>query len=180
MKLWDNIRNYFYSKSLAEKVSQLNVQRKVVNWRDARSIGIVYDSSSPDNDITIAKFIEQLSKQGKQVNILGYINDTKTEHKADIPLLNKKMINWARVPVDERAAQFAGKNFDLLLACFTGENLPLEYLCRISRAQWRLGVYSPAKTGCYDMMINIGEHTDLPYLLEQSVFYLNQINYDSN
>ena len=32
---------------------------------------------------------------------------------------------------------------------------------------------------CYDMMVNMGERTDLSYLLEQITHFLNQLRYES-
>jgi hypothetical protein len=180
MKLWDNIRNYFYRKNLAARLSQLKTKRSVINLHDAKSVGILYDSTDAANDITITRLAEELKTQGKTVEVLGYINDTKTEHKADIPLFNKKDVAWTRVPGGSKVDSFANKEFDLLLACFPGESLPLEYILHISRAKWRVGPYAANKTACYDMMINTGEHTGLPYLIQQTVYFLNQIKYDTN
>ncbi|MDB5282367.1 MAG: hypothetical protein JWO06_1442 [Bacteroidota bacterium] len=179
MKLWDDIRNYFYKRNLAERISGLKVKRNIINLDDSKSVGIIYDSTNPDNDIIITKFAEGLRKDGKTVDILGYVNDKKIDHKADILVFNKKNLSWTQVPDDTRVEQFAAKKFDLLLACFIGQNLPLEYVAAISNARWRLGVYAANKTEYYDMMINLGEKNNIQYLLDQAIYFLKQIKYDS-
>ncbi|MCS6934761.1 MAG: hypothetical protein NZM35_06405 [Chitinophagales bacterium] len=179
MKWWYNIQRYFYRKALNEALRQTKELRSIINLPDAQTIGILYDSSDADNDILITRFAEQLKRDGKQVEILGFINDNKTDHKADIKVMNTAHISWCLVPVHETALDFARKRFDLLLCCFTREILPLEYIAAISRARWRVGVYDERKTALYDFMINIGGRRDLSYLLSIITSYLNKIHYDA-
>lgn len=179
MKLWDDIRNYFYNRNIKARISALKAPRKITNLIDAKSVGIIYDSTNPDHDIIITKFAENLRKQGKSVDLLGFVNDTKIDHKADIVVFNKKSLSWTRIPVDERVEKFAERNFDLFFAAFTTENLPLEYIARISKAKWRVGNFEESKTDYYDLMINLGGKNDLQYFLDQSIHFLNQIKYDS-
>lgn len=157
------------------------MQRKSVltNLHNANTIGILYDSTNPDNDIVITKFAEGLRGQGKTVEILGFVDDKKIDHKADIQIFNSKSLNWIRVPADEKATKFAGQNFDLLFAAFTVENKPLEYIARTSQSGWRVGSYDEKKTDFYDLMINVGDKKELPYFLEQATYFLNKIQYDS-
>ncbi len=179
MKLWDDIRNYFYKRNIDARLSALKASRKIINLTDAKSVGIIYDSTNPDNDIIITKFAENLRKQGKTVDLLGFINDKKIDHKADVIVFNTKNLSWTQVPVDDRVEKFADKNFDLLFAAFIDENLPLEYVARISKAKWRVGSFAESKTDYYELMINLGGNNDLQYFLDQSTHFLNQIKYDS-
>ena len=98
MKLWDNIRNYFYRQGVEERLNGFHADRQISNLNDAKSVGIIYDSTNPDNDIIITKFAEHLRNDGKVVEILGYVDDKKIDHKADITVFNKRNLNWARIP----------------------------------------------------------------------------------
>lgn len=180
MKLWDDIRNYFYQKNIEGKLRGANTKRHLTNLRNAKTIGIVYDSTNPDNDIIITKFAEHLRNEGKTVEILAFINDKKIDHKADIEVFNTNNINWNLTPADERVEKFAAKNFDLFLACFLEQNFPLEYVARVSAAKWRIGHFDETKTDYYEMMINTGGKNDLQYFLNQTTHFLNEIKYDSN
>ncbi len=179
MELWDNIRNYFYRKNIEKKLAGLNTKRALTNLHDAKTVGIVYNSTNPDNDIIITKFAEHLRTEGKTVDILGFVDDKKVDHKADVLIFNPNNLSWNRIPNDERVEKFADKSFDLLLAAFTEENFPLEYVARTSKAKWRLGTFDEKKTDYYDMMINMSGKNDLQHFLEQSTHFLNKIQYDS-
>jgi hypothetical protein len=178
-KLYSDFRNFFYQRNILNKLESLTAARVLTNLRDAKTIGIIYDSTDSANDITISKFAEQLRKDGKTVEILGFVNDKKIEQKEGIEIFTKKNLNWTLIPTAENANSFAQKKFDLMFAAFITENLPLEYVVRISQAKWRVGCYSPAKTDFYEMMINRSGKTDLNYFLEQAVSFLNQIKYDA-
>lgn len=179
MKLWDDIRNYFYQKNIAAKLKGLSSARSLTNLHDAKTVGIIYDSTLTANDTAIHQFAEQLRAKGKTVEILAFINYKKIDTKPGIELFNTKNLSWNLTPNDERVEKFTGKNFDLLLACFMDSNYPLEYIVRTSRAKWRVGHFSEKKTDFYEMMINTDSKKELPYFLEQATHFLNAIKYDS-
>ena len=178
MRYWDKIRNYFYKQNLEGRLKSLNVKHDIINLNDAKTVGILYDSTNPENDTVIAAYAEQLRGQNKQVEILGFVNDKKIDTKTGVTIFNKKNLSWTLAPEDERVNQFADKPFDLLLGCFIGENLPLEFITRISKARWRVGAYIENKTDCFDMMVNVSSKAELTYLLQQTTYFLNQIKYD--
>ena len=179
MELWDDLRNYFYQKNIEKKLAGLNPKRVLTNLHDAKTVGIIYDSTNPDNDIIITKFAEHLRTEGKTVDILGFVDDKTIDHKADVLIFNTKNLNWNRTPDDERVEKFADKKFDLFFAAFTTESFPLEFIARTSKAKWRLGTFDEKKTDYYDMMINMSGKNELQHFLEQSTHFLNQIQYDS-
>lgn len=180
IKFWQNIKQYFYKRALAEAVEKQKPKRQIVNLNDGKYIGIIYDSRDAANDTVVQAFAEQLRRTGKEVELLGYISDKKTETKPGIQVLHKKTLSWTGVPADKKAEAFAAKKFDLLLCCFIGYNPALEYIAATSKAKWRVGVYSKDKTEHYDMMVNTGGKADLQYLIEQMIHFLNKIIYDSN
>lgn len=180
IKVWQNIKQYFYKRALAEAVTKQSPKREIVNLNDGKYIGIIYDSRDAANDAVVTAFANQLRSTGKQVELLGHVSDKKIESKPGIQVLHSKTLSWAGVPSDTQTEAFAAKKFDLLLACFIGDNPALEYIAATSKAKWRVGVYNKTKTELYDMMVNTGGKADLQYLIEQMVHFLNKLNYDSN
>jgi hypothetical protein len=94
MQWWEKLVRYFYNRALNEQLKERKANTAITNLADAKTVGILYDSTNPSNDIIITKFAEQLRNSGKQVEILAYINDPKIESKADITLFNKKAVSW--------------------------------------------------------------------------------------
>jgi hypothetical protein len=177
MNIVDRINNSFYQTVLKQRGSS-RPKRSIINLDDAQSIGIIYDSTDPDHDISITKFAEMLRNRGKTVDIMAFINDKKVDHKGDIAIFNPKSVNWYGIPLDERVNAYCNKPFDLLICAVLEENKPLEYIAYLSKAKYRVGPFDEKKTYCYDLMIDMGGKTDLNYLLRQMVHFLESIKYN--
>ena len=177
MNIIDRIKDHFYQSVLKQRATG-KPKRVITNLADAKSVGLIYDSTNPDHDITITKFAEMLRNKGKTVEIMAYINDKKVDHKGDIRLFNPKVVNWYGVPIDERVDAFCNKPYDLLICALTADSKPLEYIAYLSKAKYRVGPFAESKTDCYDLMIQMGNKTDLSYLLQQMVHFLENIKYN--
>ena len=177
MNILDSIREYLYQNVLRQR-STNRPQRGITNLNDAHTIGIIYDSTDADNDIIITKFSEMLKNKGKSVEVMAYLDDKKTDHKADINIFNRNAVNWYGVPIDERVKTYCDKSFDLLICAMTGENKPLEYIAYTSKAKYRVGAFAENKTKFYDLMIQIDGKRNTSYLLEQMVHFLENIKYN--
>lgn len=175
MNIIERIKNNFYQSVLKQRGSN-RPKRTITNLNDAKTIGIIYDSSDAGNDIAIAKFAEMLRSKGKTVEIMAYINDKKVDTKGDIAIFNPKTVNWYGIPLDERIEDFCKKPFDLLICAMLKENRPLEYIAYLSKAKYRVGPFDQQKTYCYDLMIEMGDKTDINYLLQQMAHFLENIN----
>jgi len=175
MKFWDDIKIYFYRRRLEQDTGLVKVEHALISLEGAHTMGIIFTATNPILDEAILKFAGRLRSEGKEVELLAYVNDKKTESKPGITVFNRKHLNWVDVPQNEQVEKFTRKKFDLLLACFTGDNLPLEYIAGVSNARWRVGIYAENKTGLYDMMVNMGGRKDLAYFLEQTAYFLNYI-----
>jgi hypothetical protein len=174
MNIIDRIKNSLYQSVLKQRGSK-RPARTIINLNDAKSIGIIYDSTDPDHDITITKCAEMLRNKGKTVEIIAFINDKKIDHKGDITIFNPKVVNWYGIPLDERVNSFCHKPFDLLICAILSESKPLEYIAYLSEAKYRIGPFDEKKTHCYDLMIEMGNKTDLTYLLLQMIHFLENI-----
>jgi uncharacterized protein YdaT len=177
MNIIESIREYFYQRALKQS-SDSRPKRSIINLEDAKTIGIIYDSTEPDNDIIVTKFSEMLRNKGKTIEVIAYLHDKKIDHKADINIFNRKAVNWYGVPTDERVKEYCDKNFDLLICAMTSENKPLEYMASTSKAKYRVGPFAEDKTKFYDLMIQIDGKRDLNYLLQQMVHFLENIKYN--
>ena len=177
MNIIDRIKDHFYQSVLRQK-NIGKVKRVVTNLNDAKTVGVIYDSTNPDHDITITKFAEMLRNKGKTVEIIAYINDKKVDHKGDITIFNSKVVNWYGIPLEARVNAFCEKQFDLLICALTSDSKPLEYMAYLSKAKYRVGPFDANKTNCYDLMIQMGNKKELSYLLQQMVHFLENIKYN--
>jgi hypothetical protein len=177
MSILDTIRDSFYQSVLKQR-SANSTKHSIINMADAKTVGVIYDSTNPDNDIIIARWSEMVRNKGKAVEVMAYLDDKKIDHKADVNIFNRKAVNWYGVPIDARVDAFCNKNFDLLICAMTTENKPLEYIAYMSKAKYRVGAFAEDKTRFYDLMIQIDGKHDLNYLLQQMMHFLEHIKYN--
>lgn len=176
MSIIDSIRNYFYESVLRQRGQ--GAPRSITNLADAKTVGIIYDSSMPGYDGIISQYAESLRSRGKTVEVLAYLNDKKIDQKPGVNIFNKKAVNWYGIPTDDRVAAFCNKNFDLLICAITEESRPLEYMAFMSKAKYRVGPFAESKTRLFDLMIQLDGRRDLGYLLQQATHFLDNIKYD--
>ncbi|MFN8276147.1 MAG: hypothetical protein U0T84_01565 [Chitinophagales bacterium] len=174
MEWFEQLKRSLFRSVIQQRKAQ-QAPHRLLNFDQAKTFAIIYDSTLPDNDITITKFAEQLRRVGKEVQVYGYLNDKKIDHKADIQIFNRNAVNWYGVPVDEKALGFCKKSFDVLLCATVDLIAPLEYLATFSAATCRIGAYHPAHLHCFDLMIERGSNQRLDYLLQQMESTLKKI-----
>lgn len=176
MGIIDRIKNYFYESVLRQRGP--GAKRHITNLADARTIGIIYDSSMPGYDSIVAQYADGLRGRGKTVDVLAYLDDKKIESKPGVNIFNKRSVNWYGIPADERVTAFCQRPFDILICAITDESKPLEYMAYISRARYRVGPFAESKTRLFDLMIQLDSRRDLGYLLQQVLHFLDNIKYN--
>lgn len=167
------IKRNIYEFLLQRKISRSNAKREVVQLSEASRIGILYDASQPENTITVSRFSELLKQQGKDVSLLGFVNEQRNDFSDKPSLFNKKELNWMQQPISEKVQTFIKSDFDILINAWMGEQLTLEYIAALSNARYRVGEYSRKKTFCNEMMIDVHGRQELSYLVDQIAHYLN-------
>lgn len=178
MKLLKKIKYFFYTKALTKTLSSAPaVTREMVNLKTAKHIGILYKATLADEIMSISQFAEKLKAEGKEVHILGY-KDEKNKEDMGLKIFNRNSVNWYGVPNDARIDGFQKLNLDILICAFKDECLPLEYIAATSKTKFRVGAYSQGKTNYYELMVNVGDKSQLLYLLQQIFHFLKAINKD--
>jgi len=171
-----NIKNVFYNSALKNAVkSSKNIKREMLNIDTAKHVGIIFNATKTNDVITVTRFADSLRKENKEVFILGY-QDRKLKEETDNRLFDNKNVNWYGIPNDGKIDLFQSLNIDILICAFEEECLPLEYIAATSKAKFRVGAFSKAKTNYYELMINIKEKKDLSLLLNQTLHFLKVIN----
>jgi hypothetical protein len=106
-------------------------------------------------------------------NICVY--DKKAVVETGASVITPKELNWLGLPKPGIADEFLKTEFDLLLNIAVNQNLVLDYLTALSRAQFKIG-WSPGARNFFDLNINIERKPDSLYLAQQQIFYLAQLN----
>lgn len=148
----------------------------IVNYNEAKKIGVLYNAANPADVALVSKYIQRLQQKGKQVKGLAYIPDPKMALDVTAEHFTNKHVNWLYVPNGMDVESFTKEHFDLLVNLYTKPSLPLEYIAALSEAKYKVGRYLEDKTYCFDLMVYLDEQKDLDSLIKEIDHLLTEIN----
>ena len=177
MDFLQNFRQKLFESSLDKKLSNLSVDKQSVNFEASKKIGILFDVTNPVNEKCIWDYAEKLKHQGKDVDLLAYVNDNIRHNNYAFRHFNKKDLNWIYQPKIQMVEAFMEKKFDILFCFYVNILPPLEYVAGLSKAHMRVGSYQEDKIHCLDLMVDTGKTTDMATkinLIDQFVRLVNR------
>lgn len=171
------LKHTLHYYTLHNKLKHHNYIHRAVPMHEIKSVGILFDADEPKNELIIKKLMQQLQQKNIRVEVLGYTpNLPKNRGAVIFDYFTDKELNWQLVPRQSILNGYAEKQFDVLLNLYTRQLLPLEYISSLSKATFRIGRYIAEKDYYCDMMISLKDNDTLESLIQQTLYYLNQIN----
>jgi hypothetical protein len=150
-----------------------------ISISEAKSVGIIFNSTDTTTIQTILECKSSLEKSGKKIIILGVGSKNQTlpgsingDH---IKFISNKDCNWLGLPRPEAAADFLQTNLDLLFDFSNGDNFILQYILSLSNAKMIIGHDIEHSGRFYDFIIKKGQQINLKNHIENIFHYLNQI-----
>ena len=141
---------------------------------NAKSIGILFDGTDPEDRKVVLDYAEKVKNAGKKVSSLAFFDNKLKSENFTFHHFNRLQLDFALRPKCKDASEFAEQRFDLLLNLSNRSVLPLDYIAARSKARFRVGPFTE-KTFCYDLMIDHSGKNDLGAFLQQVVFYMKKM-----
>ena len=180
MKLIEDIQKKIGSYFLKKELTQLQRDKAIYNLQDAKTFGILFDSSDLENIELVKKYVTYLKEMRKKVKVIGYYSAEKipefTYSRLEYEFFSRKDLNWYFKPSGTFMEQFISEEFDVLIDLNIYDQYPLEYIASVSRARFKVGKFSNDKKDMYDMMIETDDTKGFRYFLRQVDTYLTMIN----
>lgn len=171
----NSIKRLLHRHFLRKELQDLQIQRVTTNLSDARDVGIVFKISDGEINKQVYDFANRLKTPDRRVILLGYLDAKQTMLNYTFPYFNKSELNWYLEPVSRIALDFIERPFDIMISLCNQECLPIEYICALSHAKFRIGAYNPEKTYCYDMMLHVPASPGLDGFIKEVNYYLQRI-----
>lgn len=176
MAFLQNFRTKMHNYFLDKRIKEFKAERRNISFAEAKSVGILFDITNPQNEKVVQDYMEYLKKQGKSVELLAYVNDNARHNNYVFRHFNNRDLSMFFFPKSDVVEKFMNTKFDLLICMYTGEIAPLEYVATFSNAYLRVGQYHEQKTHCYDLMIDTPASADLKTYSGQLDYFLKLIN----
>jgi len=154
--------------------------RKVANLAEAKSFGIIFDSSNKDDFELVKKYVNYLKEMKKKVKVVGYFSSKDIPEmaysKLEYDFFSEKDLNSFRIPSNTFVNNFIEEEFDVLVNLNIYGHFPLKYIGAMSRSKYKVGRFDEGNKEVYDMLIECPSDKSFKYFLRQVDTYLTMIN----
>ena len=177
MGLIEDVKYFYYKRSLERNIRsrQGRFVRKPTNLVTAKTIGILFDANTENNQKIILQFAKKLEQQKKKITLLGFVQVLTEDEVFPFPTFTKKEIDWAFRPKGETVEAFLKQHFDLFLHLNSHSESYSDYIAALSNASFKVGPYTK-NTHCYDLMIDANGQSNLKTFIQQTEGLLAKIN----
>jgi len=154
-------------KKSAAKVSR---EMRLCSLNQVQKVGILW----AENDSRAFNYIHDFFKSPKV--IIRNLCFTNNKEQTDSNMITPKDLNWLGFPSGGNIDNFIKTDFDLLFNLNVNPLFfALDAIAALSVAHFKTG-WDHAKTGFYDLSIDVSAQPDASYLAEQQINYLKQLN----
>lgn len=122
-------------------------------------------------------YLQEIFREHKViVRNLCFTNDKANQ---DSSRFSSKDLNWLGFPQGGNIDTFISADFDILLNISVVPNFAFEVITALSAASLKIG-WDRDKLGFLDISVDVSKKPDALYLAEQQIFYLKQLNKNTN
>jgi hypothetical protein len=184
--MFAKIIKYFLKKSVKNISNNNNRSPKFVNYSNAKTVILLFESDYTEKNPEIRRIIQSLLSDGKKVMAWGYIDKRviTTAILPDFRILHNKNTNLIRKPHASFLTELDDMKFDLLIDLSCREIIPLQYLALYANATCKAGVKNN-RLNIFDFMIDLEsltqsdfeqqEEINVSFIYNQIIFYLKSI-----
>jgi hypothetical protein len=180
MELFQNIRLKIGKMILSKNVARMKRKVYYSNFKNVRSIGIVWDASKTGEFSSLGRFHQRMQDIKIDVTVFGYfpgknLPDQYTAIRY-LRCIRKDEINNFYHPDSSETSSFIKNPFDILIDVNFDKLFPLSCVTSLSKAKFKVGLFnSETSESSFDMMMDIKKPVDIDSYLAQIVQYLEMI-----
>lgn len=184
MSFISSIKNVIGNYFLSLELKSLHRNKTFMNMEEAKTVGILFDATQPENFDLIKKYIIYLKDMKKRVRAIGFYNQKETPpmaySKLEYDFFTLKDLNWYNFPDNIYVRNFIEDEYDILLDLNIYDSFPLRYVSAVSKAKFKVGKKSPGNyrenNSTFDLMIDADASKGIKYFLRTIDTYLFIIN----
>lgn len=178
------IQRVFFIPRLLAHFHRIRSKKAFIPLKEARSIGILADLRKTGNMVPVVQFAKSIHRQDRRCHVLVIIPDKRKElnpfdYEKNFPgmpveLICQEELSFFKAPKKDLFRPFTANDYDIVFYLETEENFSLQYVLWQSSAKMFAGPEGFCG-GIFDFEIGLNDRTDLPYLAENLLKYLQSI-----
>lgn len=170
-------------RSLKAEMLKVTRNKIPVSIDNATSVGILYMLKDESEYNIVSELTKKLQTQGKKVQVMGMYSLNRVPvyyiPKLSYDLIMKKDIDFFFRPSAEFVTRFIRESFDLLIDLSNPDEFTLHYIANLSRAKFKIGKRIDDKQMPYDLMIDSALEMPTDKYIDQVVYYLSILDFQS-
>jgi hypothetical protein len=176
----DAIKKKLAMSKIRQDASHVVREKQVFNLDDAKTIGIAFEFTGPEDFELLKKYVIYLREHRKKVKCIGYYTG-KTEpavqySKVDYDFINEKSFTWYGKPSSHIVSNFIEEPYDVYIDVNLRDNIVIRYIAYVSAAKFKIGHYKEDGESPFDMQISVPKEQGLKAYLREVDTYLQMIN----
>lgn len=182
MGVFKNIKLALANRALQQEMIQhkREVKPNKFNFSEIRTVGIIFDSSNPEDFELVKRYVVYLREHTKKVKVIGFFSAKEipslTYSKLEYDFFSLKELNWLGKPSSHIIDNFINEEYDILIDLNIHDHFALKYIASLSKAKFKVGKYKEGDEQIYDMMIDADNTQKLKYFLRQVDTYIAMLN----
>jgi hypothetical protein len=181
MEFFKNIRLSIAAAILRKRVARGKRKMVYKNFREVKTIGIVWNASKNDEFNALARFNQRMQDKNIDVKILGYYHG---KHLPDqytairyLTCIRKVETNLFYIPKSTEVQSFINNKFDILIDINFEKLFSLIYVTILSNASFKVGLYEVVENNApFDLMMELKKPVNIEDYLNQVIQYLEMIH----
>ncbi len=167
-------------KSLREKSNQkhinklLNLRTSTVSNAKIDTIGVVLNIGEFNDFEALREFAKTLKVHPNKIKIIAFTEDEKEVEASRELLFSKKEIGWNAKIKSPELQDFLNKEFDALLGFYNEDNVELNLITALSKANFKIGI-SGHDERMFDFIIET-QSNNFNVFKDEFIKYLNILN----
>jgi hypothetical protein len=176
----DGIKKYLANRDLKRLRKEMRI-KKVLNYHQAKEIGILYHSDNESTFVLVKHFIDYLMTEHgiRNVIALGFVDEKEPpfyhSHVLHHDYFTAKEIGWRGKPNCQAVESFVAKDLDILIDLSRSGVIPLQYILEMSKARFKVG--RQLDTASYDMLLEMKDDSTLDHYIHSINHFLRSINH---
>ncbi|MBL7884451.1 MAG: hypothetical protein JNL69_10315, partial [Bacteroidia bacterium] len=142
MSVLKNIKSAIANRALNKELVQHKRELKPFkfNFSEIRNVGILFDSSNPEDFELVKRYVVYLREHTKKVKVIGFFSSKNipslTYSKLEYDFFSLKELNWLGKPTSNIIDNFINEEYDLLIDLNIHDHFALKYIASLSKAKF--------------------------------------------
>jgi len=177
--MFKKIIRYFANKRLFKFYQSRTRATRIKTLNNSERVGILWNPADEGSIETFESLRKSLQIKGIKPTGIAYISSNSEKETLETVthsgFLHCRDIRWFGEPKSADGLQFIQEPFDILIDLSIHKTVALQYILVYSMATFKVG-WQGTESNYYDLNIDVSVKPRCGYLMEQIVYYLENIH----